>query len=131
MPAQLPQDATSCGDQFRRMLHVIGAPDAVRVVPALGWNSRPAVDGVPVGRIMFPQLRESPAESQLAKHGEIGLRIGMEGVNERSVPVKKDATQFFAGVHRPKSNRKSRRFSPNILRNGNPREGPASPAGLR
>src|SRR5215469_17204408 len=62
---------------------------------------------------MFAQLGESPAESQLAKHGEIGLRIGMEGVQERSVPVKKDATQFLAGVHRRKSNRKSRRFSPN------------------
>jgi hypothetical protein len=42
------------------------------------------------------------------------LRIGVEGINERTVPVKKDATQFSERMHPGKGTRKVPALSANI-----------------
>src|SRR6266436_5478652 len=74
-------------------------PQAVGLYPFRARQARGAVHVVPVRRVMPFQLGNAPFHPQRGEHVDVGLRVGFEGIEQRSVPVEEYAFQYALSVH--------------------------------
>src|SRR3981189_2874432 len=74
-------------------------PQAVGLFPFRARQTRGAVHVVPVRRVMPFQLGNAPFHPQRGEHVGVGLRVGFEGIEQRSVPVEEYAFQYALSVH--------------------------------
>ncbi len=93
------------------MRGVLFAPSAVGIIPAGAGQFGGAIDAIPIRGIVTSKIVESPGDAHFAEHGEIGGGIGAVGIEERAVPIEKDALNFsvwasahFGGVRLAESN---------------------------
>src|ERR1700692_380752 len=70
------------------------APGSVCGTPMPLREACGAVDVVPVGRIMLGELVQTPSDAHFTEHCQVGGRIGLEGIEQGSIPVKEDAFDF-------------------------------------
>jgi hypothetical protein len=76
------------------MHRVLLAPGAIGVIPTGAGQFGGAIDAIPVGGIVAGEVVEGPGNAHFAEHGEIGGGIGTIGIEERAVPIEKDALDF-------------------------------------
>src|SRR5713101_9487473 len=69
------------------------SPDAVRFFPPRAGKPRRAIHPIPIGRVMALEVFDSPGDSNLPEHRQKRLRIGLKGIEQRSVPVKQNPAQ--------------------------------------
>lgn len=91
---ELSDDAARAGQKFGAMLGVVFAPESIGGVIFGARNVGGPIDVVPVGRVMAFQIGEGPGDLQRTKHGEVGGGVRGVGVEERAVPVEKDAAEW-------------------------------------
>src|SRR2546426_1449 len=70
------------------------SPDAVCFFPPRAGKTRRAIHSIPIGRIMALEIFHSPGDSNLLEHRQKRLRIGMEGIEQRSVPIEQNPAQL-------------------------------------
>lgn len=90
---KLLDDAARTGQKFGAMLSVVFAPEPISGVIFGARNVGGTIDVVPVGRVIAFEIGEAPRNLQRTKHGEIGGGVRGVGVEERAIPVKKDAAE--------------------------------------
>src|SRR5713226_2942278 len=69
------------------------SPDAVRFFPPRAGKPRRAIHAIPIGRVMALEVFYPPGDSDLSEHRQKRLRIGMEGIEQRSVPIEQNPAQ--------------------------------------
>lgn len=84
------QDAPCARHQLGAMAGVMTTPAGVGLFPAGLRNPCGTIDTVPIGRVVAVQLARAPADTHFAKHGEVGVEIGVVGVEKGTIPVKED-----------------------------------------
>src|SRR3989441_5328625 len=89
------ENPTRTGAQLRPMRGIVGAPDAVRVIPALRGNPRRAINLIPVRGIVFFEFLEPPRDAHLLEHCQIRRGVGLVRIDERAIPVEENS---FDGV---------------------------------
>jgi hypothetical protein len=88
---QVAQHLARSGLQLRLLLSVESHPQTVGFVPFRAREVRRAVNAMPIRRVMALKFRHAPAHPQSGKHAEISLRVSVERIQQRSVPIKQDA----------------------------------------
>jgi len=85
-----PDDATRAREQ-RRIFELVGAgPQAVGFDPFGTRELRGTINTQPIGGVVLRKVALGPIDSQGVKHGEIGVEVGVVGVQERAVPIEED-----------------------------------------
>src|SRR5712692_9350006 len=69
------------------------SPDAVRFFPPRAGKPRRAIHPIPIGRVMALEVFYSPGDSNLPEHRQKHLRIRLEGIKQRSVPIEQNPAQ--------------------------------------
>src|SRR5260370_42292317 len=70
------------------------SPDAICFFPPRAGKPRLPIHPVPIGRVMALEVFDSPGDSDLPEHRQKRLRIGMEGIEQRSVPIEQNPAQL-------------------------------------
>src|SRR5712691_7594115 len=92
------------------------SPDAVRFFPPRAGKPRRTIHPIPIGRVMALEIFDSPGDSDLPEHRQKRLRIGMEGIEQRSVPIKHNPAQPARNSSARHGGRRVAKIFPRLLR---------------
>src|SRR2546427_7118742 len=92
------------------------SPDAVCFFPPRAGKPRSAIHQIPIGRVMALEVFYSPGDSDLPEHRQKRLRIGMEGIEQRSVPVEQNPAQLARSSPARHDGRRVANISSRLLR---------------
>src|SRR5260370_28033446 len=92
------------------------SPDAICFFPPRAGKPRRTIHPVPIGRVMALEVFYSPGDSDLPEHSQKRLRIGMEGIEQRSVPIEQNPAEPDWNSSARHDGRRVANISPRLLR---------------
>ena len=63
------------------------------MLPVLARKTCRHVNAIPIGRVVARKMALGPFDPELAKHGDIGARIRLIGIEKRAIPVEQDGAR--------------------------------------
>lgn len=91
MPRKLSEDLPRPRQKRGLKPAIVAAPQPVGFIPAGLREARSAVHAIPIRRIVALQVGEPPVDAQRSEHPHVSLRVGVIGIEQRSVPVEQDS----------------------------------------